>query len=72
MMQFESALLADVEGLIAVLDLARQVWPDDPPALLRWLTNPQARWQLQTPLQMIAGHCADDVLDVLSQETVHG
>lgn len=67
MSAYEAAIKADVEGLIDVLDLARQVWPD-PAKLVWWLTTPQMRWQAQSPLQMIAGHCADDVLDVLAQE----
>lgn len=71
MSQFEAACLADPEGLIDVIDLARQIWPH-PPQLVSWLTAPQARWQMQTPLQMVAGGLADDVLDVLDGETIHG
>lgn len=67
MSAFEAALRADVEGLISVLDLARQVWPE-PDKLVWWLNTPQMRWQAQSPLQMIAGHCADDVLVVLGEE----
>lgn len=69
MSAYETAIRADVEGMIAVLDLARQVWPD-PAKLIWWLTTPQMRWQAQTPLQMIAGGLADDVLDVLALEEI--
>lgn len=69
MTAYESAIRADVQGLVEVLDLARQVWPDSD-KLICWLTSPQMRWQAQTPLQMIAGGLADDVLDVLALETL--
>lgn len=71
MSPFEAAVRADVEGLIAVLDLARQIWPE-PDKLVWWLTTPQMRWQAQTPMQMIAGGLADDVIEVLNNETIHG
>lgn len=67
MSAYEAAIKADLEGLIAVLDLASQVWPQRE-RLVWWLTTPQMRWQAQSPLQMIAGGLSDDVLAALEQE----
>ena len=60
---FEDAVEADVEGLIAILDTARQIW--EPADLVKWLKAPQRRWSNQSPLSLIATNRTDEVQDVI-------
>jgi hypothetical protein len=60
---FADAISIDPEGLIAVLDLARQIWEGE--ELANWMHTPQPRWEDRSPIQMCAQMLADDVLEVL-------
>lgn len=66
---FAEAIAIDPEGLIWLINIARQIWEGE--ELAAWMLTPQARWEDFSPLQMCAQTRADDVLDVLEQIEVN-
>lgn len=70
MSTFEEAIETDVEGVIAALDLARQLWePDD---MVKWFKTPQSRWNGESPLaRIVSDGCADDVTEVLENTEMY-
>lgn len=61
---FYNAVALDPEGLIGVIDLARQIWEGD--ELAEWLLTPSLKFAGHSPLERCGvANGADDVLDFL-------
>ncbi|MBT9157722.1 MAG: hypothetical protein DDT36_00705 [Firmicutes bacterium] len=60
---FRTAIAADSQGFIDVLEMVQQVW--ESADMVRWLETPQVRWQGESPLDLIADGRSETVLDLL-------